>query len=54
MTTPDGRKYYAYILVYVDDIILMIDKNPKRFMYQIEQLYTIKKGSVEPPKISWC
>ena len=50
MTKSDGRKYYAYILVYVDDI-LIIDENPKRFMDQIEQLYTIKKGSIEPPKI---
>ena len=31
MITTDGMDYYAYILVYVDDI-LIIDKNPHQFM----------------------
>ena len=31
MISTDGSKYYADILFYVDDI-LMLDKNPERFM----------------------
>lgn len=50
MVKPDGTKYYAYILVYVDDI-LIIDQNPRRLMDQFEELYTFKKGSIEPPSV---
>ena len=35
MITSKGVEYYAYILVYVDDI-LIIDKNPNRFMDLLE------------------
>ena len=49
MITPDGRDYYVYILVYVDDI-LIIDKNPQRFMDLLKNTYTVKPSSVgEPP-----
>ncbi|GFH50714.1 hypothetical protein CTEN210_07190 [Chaetoceros tenuissimus] len=44
----DGNEYYAYILVYVDDL-LIIDKNPKRFMEKIQGDFTVKKESIGPP-----
>ncbi|GFH61944.1 pol protein [Chaetoceros tenuissimus] len=44
----DGNEYYSYILVYVDDL-LIIDKNPKRFMEQIQGDFTVKKESISPP-----
>jgi hypothetical protein len=44
----DGNEYYAYILVYVDDL-LIIDKNPKRFMAQVQSDFTVKKESIGPP-----
>ena len=34
-TAPNGFKYYSYILVYVDDI-LIVDKSPRIFMKQLE------------------
>ena len=48
MSKADGSKYYAYILVYVDDL-LIIDVNPKQFMDQIEAIFKVKPGSIEVP-----
>ena len=60
MTAIDGIAYYAYILVYVDDIVI-IDKNThEQFMDLLKENYTVKPSSVGEPKvyigadISWC
>ena len=45
---PDGTKYYEYILVYVDDI-LVISHDTKPIMERIGELYRLKEGSVGPP-----
>ena len=52
MITSDGIDYYAYILVCVDDI-LIIDKNPKQFMDLLKDTYTVKPSSTGEPKIIW-
>ena len=44
MSAPNGFKYYAYILVYVDNI-LIIDKNPHSFMEMIKEKSTVKSNS---------
>ena len=44
-----GFEYYSYILVYVDDL-LIIDKAPKRFMDQIQEKFKVKPSSIEEPK----
>jgi hypothetical protein len=49
MTDPSGFKYYAYILVYVDDI-LILNKDPMRDMELIQTDFTVKKSSIEEPK----
>ena len=41
MTAKDGTSYYAYILVYVDDIFIL-DKNPEQFMTLLKESYTVK------------
>ena len=43
-----GRKYYAYLVVYVDDI-LSIDLNPRESIDMIGSHFSIKKGSVGFP-----
>ena len=48
MIIADGMDHYAYILVYVDDI-LIIDKNPEQFM--IKDTYTVKPSSIRKPKV---
>ena len=48
-TSPDGFKYYSYIMVYVDDI-LIISKNTKRYMAQIQEDFTLKPSSIGTPK----
>ena len=46
----DGSKYYAYLVIYVDDI-LCIDINPKETIDLIGELFRIKKGSVTQPSM---
>ena len=48
-TDASGFKYYSYILVYVDDL-LIIDKVPKKFMSMIQESFTVKPSSIEEPK----
>ena len=45
---PDGTKYYAYLIVYVDDV-LSIDFNPKEAIDKISNVFRIKEGSVQSP-----
>ena len=46
----NGEKYYSYIIVYVDDV-LCIDETPKQIISHIADLFRIKEGSDEVPKI---
>ena len=48
-TAADGFKYYSYILVYVDDL-LIIDKDPSYYMCMVQSDFTVKPGSIEIPK----
>lgn len=45
-TKPNGEKYWEYVLVYVDDI-LVISHEPKVFVDYLAQIYTLKPGSVK-------
>ena len=49
-TDQNGFKYYSYILVYVDDI-LILDKLPGKYMTMIQEKFPVKQGSIEEPKI---
>ena len=49
-TRPDGTIYYAYILVYVDDI-LIISVNPSKYMDQLQSNYYVKPDSISVPKL---
>ena len=49
MNSSDGSEYYAYILVYSDDI-LIIDKNPGKFMAMFKDAFTVKPSSIGIPK----
>ena len=44
-TKPDGTEYYAYVLVYVDDV-LHLHQDPDTFMNHLAEVYTFKDGSV--------
>jgi len=46
-TKDDGTEYYAYILVYVDDI-LAVSHQPKTIMEQLSKLFWLKDGSGPP------
>ena len=48
MSARDGFKYYAYILVYVDTI-LIIDKTPMRFMDMINEKFKVKPDCIAEP-----
>lgn len=47
-TKPDGVEYYAYVLVYVDDL-LHLHHDPKLFMQSLEEKYRLKDDSVGEP-----
>ena len=46
-TKPDGRIYYAYLSIYVDDVISM-DWNAKMNIDKIGKVFKIKDGSSGP------
>ena len=48
--TDDGTSYYAYLIIYVDDI-LCIDFQPEATMSMIGEIFRVKPGSVEVPKM---
>ena len=51
MTRPDdGFEYYAYALLYVDDI-LMIHHDAMSALKQIDKAFTLKPDSVGDPDI---
>jgi hypothetical protein len=45
---PDGTKYYEYVLIYVDDILVVLH-DPEKVMDMLSEHYTLKKGSVKTP-----
>jgi Reverse transcriptase (RNA-dependent DNA polymerase) len=47
-TKPDGTKYYEYVLIYVDDA-LVVSHDPKSIMTNLSDTYTLKEGSVKEP-----
>ena len=49
MTDADGFEYYTYLLVYVDNLLLIM-KDPKESMAQILESFTVKYSSIEEPK----
>jgi hypothetical protein len=49
-TKLNGEKYYAYILVYVDDL-LIIHEDPYKDMAKIKNHYPVTEKSIGPPKV---
>jgi hypothetical protein len=46
---PDGFEYYEYILVYVDDL-LVLSHEPQKTMKALESFYRLKEGYAEPTR----
>ena len=49
-TKDDGFKYWEYVMIYSDDI-LVISAKPKRIMDHLASRYTLKKDSVKEPDV---
>ena len=49
-TFPDGRKYYTYIFVYVDDILIM-DKNSQQYMVKLKDDFIVRPETVKTPDV---
>ena len=45
---PNGDKYWAYILCYVDDLLIVLHK-PQEVMDFLSKKYTLKEGGVKEP-----
>jgi hypothetical protein len=46
----DRHEYYEYVLLYVDDV-LVISHKPHEVLRQINKFFPLKKGSAGPPNI---
>jgi Reverse transcriptase (RNA-dependent DNA polymerase) len=46
----DGFKYYAYMLLYVDDV-LHINHDAQKVLFELDHYFMMKKGSVADPDI---
>ena len=45
---PNNEKYWEYVLIYVDDILVM--SHQPRWLWTISSKYTLKEGSVKEPE----
>ena len=45
---PNGDKYWAYVLFYVDNL-LVVSHKPQEVMDFLSKRYTLKEGSVKEP-----
>ena len=51
MTRPeDGFKYYAYVLLYVDDVLL-ISHEAEVALHKIDKYFKMKPGSTKDPDL---
>ena len=50
MIKKNGTKYYAYILVYIDDI-LVINEDPTTTLNEIKDTLIVKKDSIKYPDV---
>ena len=46
----DGFKYYEYIFVYVDDL-LILSKEPMHWIKRLQAVYDLKDESIGPPEL---
>ena len=49
MTCEDRSKYYAYLIVYGDDV-LSIDVDPKKSIDKLGVIFSMREGSTEEPE----
>jgi hypothetical protein len=45
----NGFKYYEYLLVYVDNVLLLSAHNPKTHLEAIQAQYDLNPGCIGPP-----
>jgi len=48
--SEDGLRYYAYVLLYVDDC-LFIHHDAESALYEIDKYFPMKKGLIGDPDI---
>ena len=46
----DGYKYYAYCLLYVDDILIVHHNGTKASLHEIDHFFKTKAGSIRDPE----
>ena len=49
-TGKDGKEYYSYVLLYVDDC-LVIDEDAIAVLHSIDKFFPMKKGSIGDPDV---
>ena len=48
--TLKGEEYYEYVLLYVDDVVV-VSEHPKKCLLKIEKYFPMIPGSIGVPKI---
>ena len=47
----DGTKYWEYVLLYVDDVLVVSDRGEELLRKEIGKYFKLKENSIGPPKI---
>ena len=47
----DGTQYWEYVLLYVDDCLVISDNRKKVLWNEIDKYFTLKETSIGPPKV---
>ena len=50
-TKSDGSEYYEYVLLYVDDCLVILENGENILTQEIGRYFKLKEGSVGPPPI---
>ena len=48
---PDGSEYWKYVLLYVDDCLVISDNDEKILQKEIGKYFKLKEASISPPAI---
>ena len=47
----DGSRYYKYVLLYVDDCLVISENSDKALCHEIGSMWELKEGSIGPPSL---
>ena len=52
-TKSDGTKYWEYLLLYVDDILIVSEHGEEILRQEVGNYFELKEESIAPRHLSW-